>query len=44
MTDGGWRMTDERLRPERGDGVQPAEGGPPRESEWGWGPASADKR
>jgi error-prone DNA polymerase len=29
---------------ERGDGVKPAEGRPPRESERGWGPASTDKR
>ena len=33
-----------RLRPERGDGVKPAEGRPPSESERGWGPASTGKR
>ena len=33
----------ERLRPERGDGVKPAQGRPPSESERGWGPASTDK-
>jgi GTP-binding protein len=33
----------ERLRPERGDGVKPAEGRPPSESERGWGPASTEK-
>jgi GTP-binding protein len=33
----------ERLRPERGAGGKSAEGGPPSESERGWGPASIDK-
>ena len=31
-------MYDVRPRPERGDGVKPAGGRPPRESAWGWGP------
>ena len=31
------------LRPERGAGEEPAEGGPPSESERGWGPASFGK-
>jgi excinuclease ABC subunit C len=35
--------SEERLRPERGDGVKPAEGRPPSERERGWGPASIDK-
>ena len=33
---------DLRLRPEQGDGVKPADGRPPSESERGWGPASRD--
>jgi GTP-binding protein len=32
-----------RLRPERGAGGEPAGGGPPSESERGWGPASTEK-
>jgi excinuclease ABC subunit C len=32
----------ERPGPERGDGVKPAEGRPPSESERGWGPASIE--
>jgi two-component system sensor histidine kinase PilS (NtrC family) len=32
-----------RLRPERGDGVEPAAARPASESERGWGPASADQ-
>ena len=35
--------TEKRLWPERGAGGQPATGGPPSESERGWGPASTDK-
>jgi iron complex transport system ATP-binding protein len=37
------RVTRERLRPERGDGVKSAEGGPPSESARGWSPARSDK-
>jgi amino acid adenylation domain-containing protein len=33
-----------RLRPERGAGGEPAEGGPPSESERGWGPTSTEIR
>ena len=33
----------ERLRPERGAGGKPAEGRPPSESAWGWGPTRSDK-
>ena len=44
---GGWidyvRQSKERPRPERGAGGQSAEGGPPSESAWGWGPTRTDK-
>jgi hypothetical protein len=32
-----------RLRHERGDGVKPAEGRPPRERAWGWAPTHRNK-
>jgi tryptophan synthase beta chain len=37
------KALDKRLRPERGAGGKPAEGGPPSESERGWGSASAEE-
>jgi len=37
------RAIAERMRPERGAGGKPAGGGPPSESERGWGPASTDE-
>ena len=36
-------QNNERLRPERGDGVKRRGAAPPSESAWGWGPTRSDK-